>query len=139
VILVGSVGRLLIAGILQGLITMAAYSGLIMLRVYLKPSLAPKVHDKFPMSVRIKTLLHAWPLLLVVIVVIGGLYSGTVSATEVGAFGPFVVLLVSIVDRSFSWSMIWRATVETFEVTATIFLIAIGAVIFSKFITISQL
>lgn len=134
-----SVSRLLMAGLLPGLLTLVAYTGLIMIRVKINPDLAPHTDDDVSRGEKWRLLIRAWPLPLIVAGVVGGLYSGTITATEAGAFGACVAVLASVLDRSFSWSMMRTAVVETVRTTAAIFLIAIGAVLFSRFLTLSQI
>ncbi len=134
-----SVSRLLMAGLLPGLLTLIAYTGLIMIRVKINPDLAPRTDDKVARGEKWRLLIRAWPLPLIVAGVVGGLYSGVITATEAGAFGACVAVLASVLDRSFSWSMMRTAVVETVRTTAAIFLIAIGAVLFSRFLTLSQI
>ena len=69
----------------------------------------------------------------------GGLYTGTVTATEAGAFGAFIAILAAVVQRTFSWAALRQAVSETVKSTASIFLIAIGAVLFSRMLTLSQI
>lgn len=134
-----SVGRLLLAGLLPGLLTMVAYTGLIIVRAKLNPEIAPRTNDHFSTREKWGLLLRAWPLPLIVAGIVGGLYSGTVTATEAGAFGAVVAIVASILDRSFSWRMLRVSVVETVRTTAAIFLIAVGAVLFSRFLTLSQI
>lgn len=133
-----SVGKLLLAGILPGIITMLAYSSLILIRVWRNPQLAPRVTDQVPRREKWYLLLRAWPIPVIVLGVVGGLYSGTVTATETGAFGAAVALCASLVDRTFSWRMLLDSIVEATRTTATIFLIAIGAIIFTRALVLSQ-
>src|SRR5690606_39038169 len=84
-------------------------------------------------------LLKSWPLPVIVAGVVGGLYTGTVTATEAGAFGAFVAIAAALIQGSFSWAAMQQAVSETVTSTASIFLIAIGAVLFSRMLTLSQI
>lgn len=134
-----SVGQLLMAGIIPGLLTMVAYSLLIIVRVKMNPALAPVTSEAFTRSEKILLLVKSWPLPIIVAGVVGGLYTGTVTATEAGAFGAFIAIVAAIVQRSFSWAALRLAVSETVKSTASIFLIAIGAVLFSRMLTLSQI
>jgi len=134
-----SVGQLLMAGIIPGLLTMVAYSLLIIIRVKINPGLAPVTSESFTRSEKLLLLVKSWPLPVIVAGVVGGLYTGTVTATEAGAFGAFIAILAAVVQRTFSWAALRQAVSETVKSTASIFLIAIGAVLFSRMLTLSQI
>jgi C4-dicarboxylate transporter DctM subunit len=134
-----SVGQLLMAGIIPGLLTMVAYSLLIIVRVKMNPGLAPVTSDRITRSEKWILLVKSWPLPVIVAGVVGGLYTGTVTATEAGAFGAFIAIVAAVVQRSFSWGALRLAVSETVKSTASIFLIAIGAVLFSRMLTLSQI
>lgn len=134
-----SVGKLLMAGLIPGLLTLFAYSLLIFLRCLKNPALAPSPEDDTaPLTLR-ESALAILPLSVVVAIVVGGLYSGMVSATEVGAFGSAAVLLMALITRSLSLERFLISLELTLEMTASIFLIAVGAILFSKFITLTQI
>ncbi|WP_166262004.1 TRAP transporter large permease [Marinobacter salicampi] len=134
-----SVGQLLMAGIIPGLLTMVAYSLLIIIRVKNNPALAPVTTDTYTRYEKWMLLLKSWPLPVIVAGVVGGLYTGTVTATEAGAFGAFIAILAAVMQRTFSWMALQQAVSETVKSTASIFLIAIGAVLFSRMLTLSQI
>lgn len=134
-----SVGQLLMAGIIPGLLTMVAYSLLIIVRVKMNPGLAPVTSDRITRSEKWILLVKSWPLPVIVAGVVGGLYTGTVTATEAGAFGAFIAIVAAVLQRSFSWGGLRLAVSETVKSTASIFLIAIGAVLFSRMLTLSQI
>jgi len=134
-----SVSKLLIAGIVPGLLTFLAYTALIVIRAKLNPALAPRTSERFTLRQKLATLVAAWPFPVIVLGVIGGLYSGMFTATEVGAFGACVTLLAALISGRFSGAMLSAALRETLLSTAAIFLIAIGAVLFSQFLTLTRI
>jgi tripartite ATP-independent transporter DctM subunit len=134
-----SVGQLLMAGIIPGLLTMLAYAALIIIRVKVNPALAPRTHDVYEMPEKLRLLVKSWPLPVIVSGVVGGLYTGTVTATEAGAFGACIAVIAAALQGSFSWRAMKEAVAETVQSTESIFLIAIGAVLFSRMLTLSQI
>lgn len=132
-----SIGRLLLAGLLPGLLTFLLYSVLIYARVKRNPALAPAVREIVPRAQKTRVALATWPLIIIVAIVIGGLYSGIVTASEVGAFGALAIVAISVILGTFSWKALWASLKETAEISATLLFIAAGAVIFSKFLTIA--
>src|SRR3546814_13460301 len=77
------VGKMLIAGVLPGLLTAACYAGLILIRCTLNPSLAPRLDTtQITTRDRFRSLIPVWPLPLLILGVIGGIYSGLVRSEE---------------------------------------------------------
>ena len=133
------IGKMLIAGIVPGLLTAAAYTTLIVVRCSFDPSLAPPVEEKVSFRQKVTTLLDVWPLPVVVVAVIGGIYSGIVSATEAAAFGAMVTALIALSRGKLTLYILKESILETLKSTATIFFIAIGAMLLTRFLAISGL
>ena len=133
------IGKLFIAGILPGVLTAVGYIAMIVIRCWLHPELAPRLTEKPPMRDRIKALGEVWPLPVLIFIVIAGLYTGTTSATEAGAFGAFGALVIAVSMRKLSWRQFWESQVETVKSLAAILFIVIGAVLLTRFMTMSGL
>ena len=133
-----SIGKLLIAGIIPGIISALVYAGMIVVRVRLNPSLAP-LAGRVVMKERLRSLKGAWGIPFVAVVVLGGLYAGIWTPTEAGAMGAFLTLCIAIVMRKLSKSNLSRSLYETLDVTILIFLILIGSFMFSQFLTLTGL
>ena len=134
-----SVGRLLIAGVVPGILTAIVYAGMIMLRCTLNPSLAPRLAERPSWGQRMRVLKPVWPVPLLVVAVIVGIYAGIVTPTEAGAFGAFVVFLMALARRGLSGKVFFDSLREALISTSGIFFIAISAVIFTRFLTLSGL
>jgi tripartite ATP-independent transporter DctM subunit len=132
-----SVGKLLIGGIGPGLTLAAIFSVGIMIMVRLNPRLAPKVEQRFTLKQKIISLKDLWVILVVAVAVIGGIMWGLFTATEAGATGSLVVFLIGLITRKLKIRALPRILEETAKSTAMVFLVFIGATIFSKFLTAS--
>jgi C4-dicarboxylate transporter DctM subunit len=135
-----SVPKLLIAGILPGLLTAAVYMIMIMVRCSIDPSLAPKV--EFPDRAalwreRWDSLAGIWPVLVLIIGVMGGLYAGVVTPTEGGAVGAFLAALIGLVQRKLTVEGFIDALKDAMATTAQLFFVGIGAILFTKFLALS--
>src|SRR5690606_21326191 len=95
--------ELFLGGVAIGLITMVSYILMIILRVKLNPELAPSVKEAIPMSEKMAALKDVWPILLVMIGIFGGLFSGLFTPTEAGAVGALLSCVVAMVARSLTW------------------------------------
>jgi tripartite ATP-independent transporter DctM subunit len=135
-----SIVQLLIAGIIPGLLTAAVYTVMIVIRCSIYPELAPKVpfEDKSELwHERWQSLLEVWPLLVLILGVIGGLYAGIVTPTEAGAAGALLALVIGIVQRRVNIGNFLNALRDAIGTTAQIFFIGMGAVIYTKFLALA--
>jgi len=135
-----SIVKLLIAGILPGLLTAAVYTVMIVTRCMINPSLAPKiVHDSREdlWRERWSSLGGVWPLLLLIFAIIGGLYGGVVTPTEAGAGGAFVALLIGVLQGRINLWNFLAALKDAMGTTAQIFFVGIGAVMYTKFLALA--
>lgn len=132
------VGSLLIAGILPGILTALGYIIVIFIWVKMRPEIAPKIEINPTMKEKIHALKDIWPMLVIVIAVIGGIYSGLVTATEAGAMGAFITLLVVLLMGRLNMKRFGVALTDTIKSTTMIMTIIIGAHIFSYFLTLTQ-
>ena len=129
--------RLFVGGIIVGLITMVAYVLVILVRVKLNPALAPNNPEPVPLAERIRSLVEIWPILLIILVVFGGLFSGIFTPTEAGAMGAFMSCVVALIKRTLTWTALREASVETLVTTASLLIIAIGASLLTRFLALS--
>lgn len=125
-----SVGRLFLAGLVPGLVLAALYSAYIAVRSMLDASLAPREHGASLMS-RLSALGGLWQMALLVVVVLGGIYAGIASPTEVAALGSTLAVLIALVSRRFSFAALWRAGLSTVRQTSMILFVIFTAKILS--------
>ena len=134
-----SIGALLMAGILPGILTAVIYSGMIYLRCAANPELGPRVADVVTWGERFRILRDIWPIPVLVLGVIGVIYSGLATATEAAAIGAFFAGLIGLVQGALTRKAIRDSIVETLESTAAIFFVAIGALLFTRFLAFAGL
>jgi tripartite ATP-independent transporter DctM subunit len=131
------IGRLLIAGILPGLLTAAVYAAMIILRCWLNPALAPRGEEPAGWAERLAALRQVWPIPVLVLAVIGSLYGGVATPTEAAAVGALAACGIAALQGRMSRAAMGAAVMEALEGTASIFFIAIGAVLLSRFLALS--
>jgi len=132
-----SIGKLLIAGVVPGIILGAFLAGCILTWVTVNPSSAPKV-IRVSWNERFRSLLAIWPSLLIVLFVLVALYTGMATPTEVGAVGAAASGVIGVAMGRLSKTDILKALIDTLLTTTMIFMIIIGAMIFGHFVTLSQ-
>ncbi|MBB95475.1 MAG: C4-dicarboxylate ABC transporter [Rhodobacteraceae bacterium] len=130
-----SIGMLLLAGILPGLLTAFVYGAMIILRCRYNPDLAPAITEEVTWADRISALRDIAPLPLLILAVVGSMYAGFATATEAAGFGAFAAIVIAVFRGSMSPKVMFDSIVDTLRSTGTIFYIAIGATLFSRFLT----
>ena len=132
-----SIGKLLIAGVVPGIVLAILLALVIWVWVTINPSLAPKIRATSWRN-RLKNLYRILPSLLLILMVLVLLYTGIATPTEVGALGAFMAAVIGLALGRLTWSGLVEALKETVQGTVMIFMILIGATIFSQFMTMSQ-
>jgi C4-dicarboxylate transporter, DctM subunit len=131
-----NIAKLFKAALIPGLMATLFYTLAIAWTVRRRPQLAPPVMD---VPERGKALLRVWPVLLIAVTVIGGIYGGIFTPTEGAAFGAVAMLLVGVAQRSLSFRGIVESIRQTAETSAMIFIILLGSEIFDAFLALSRL
>jgi C4-dicarboxylate transporter DctM subunit len=134
-----SVGKLLIAGILPGLVAAGCFMVLIYIRVKLNPKLAPMTLKGITWKERIVSLKGTWGIGMLAIIVIGGIYSGIFTPTEAGALGAFGAFFLGLITKRLTMQNFKEAIMESTKTTAMILLIIGTAMVFGVFLGISRI
>ena len=127
-----SVGTLIMAGFVPGVVSAMVYAALIIGQCKLKPELGRPIPSP-PMKEKLASLPGTLPIIAVVAIIFYSMYSGTATPTEAGALGAFVVLIMAIV-RGMSWKNLRSALEETARLTVMIFALIWGILIFVRFL-----
>jgi len=125
-----SVGKLLIAGILPGIVSAIIYCIMIYFRVLKNPKLGPPAR-RTSFKEKFMSLRPLWAVIVIFIVVIGGLYLGVFTPTEAGAIGAMAMLIVTLARRMLTWKKARAAILETARISCMIFAVIIGIKLFT--------
>ncbi len=125
-----SVGKLFLAGLFPGLLVAGLFSLYIGIRCLANRRLAPPV-ERSSMAERFRALGGLWEMAVLVFVVLGGIYAGVASPTEVAALGASLALVFAIGSGRFSLALVWRAGVSAVRQTSMILFIIFTAKILS--------
>ena len=128
-----SVGKLLIAGILPGILSAIIFIGFIIFNVMRHPKMAP-IRINYSWKEKLISLKKAGGILLIFTIVMGSIYMGWATPTEAGAVGAFSTLVFALIRRKSSLRDIWGACLDTTRQLSMIFTIYIGTTIFGLFI-----
>jgi C4-dicarboxylate transporter DctM subunit len=134
-----SVAKLLIAGILPGLVAAGCYMVLIYGMVKRNPRLAPIPLKKVSWKERIIALKDSWGIAMLTVIVMGGIYSGVFTPTEAGALGASGAFFLGLATGRLKLRNFVEAVMDSTKTTAMIFLIIATAMVFGNFLGISRI
>lgn len=134
-----SVLKVFMGGITIGLLTALSYAVVVLLTCWLRPDIAPpRPLDADQIDTR-RALMNVWPVMLLMAIVFGGLFSGLFTATEAGAIGAAGAILIALAMRRLSWGQFRQAMIETLQTSASLFIIGVGAAMFTRFLGLTGL
>ena len=134
-----SIGKLLIAGIIPGIVTALIYCGGIYLLARVRPDLAPLAKISVTLRDRWQSLYGVTGITILFVVVVGGIYGGYFPATYAGAVGAFGAFLIALVKRRLGMGTLVEVLKEAAVTTSVIFIIVVGGMLFARFLTYSGL
>ncbi|WBU57397.1 TRAP transporter large permease subunit [Paracoccus sediminicola] len=120
------VTQLFMAGIIPGLLMIAAFSVLVLLWSLIDPDAAPR-GQAATLTEKLAAMRGVVPFLVLMVMVLGSLYAGIATPTEAGAVGVLGALLISFFRRMLSFGALMAALEETVLTTSFLLMIAVGA------------
>lgn len=140
-----SIGKLFIAGLLPGLFIAACFILMVILAVTFVPSfvldlekqqarLAEKRKKTMGLAEIIRKLL---PISALVVLILGGLYSGFFTPTEAGGIGAFGAMVIALMRRKLNASKMWRVLRDTGSISVSILILLIGAGFYSRMLSLA--
>jgi len=132
-----SIGKLMLAGIIPGILAAIAYCVLMIAMVRLRPELAPRRLERASWRERFVSLRGTWSILVLFLVVMGGIYLGFFSPTASGAAGAFGALVILLLRGRLTFRIVWDSLVNAAVTTAMLFIIIIGGLMFSRMLLMS--
>jgi tripartite ATP-independent transporter DctM subunit len=134
-----SIGKLLISGILPGIVLSLAFIVVIVIKVKLDPSLAPVTPGHVSWKERFRALGGMWETLVVFVIVMGGIYLGFVNPTEAGAIGATALFVIIISKMKLTLKSLSAALLEATRISVLVLFLVAGANVFSYFLALSTI
>jgi tripartite ATP-independent transporter DctM subunit len=137
-----SIGQLFTGGIIPGIVMSAAFMLLITGLVRFAPSFVfaggrpPEVTMRLPLLKQARMIA---PVLILMLLVIGGIYGGYFTPTEAGGMGAIGALLLALARRTLTWRNLWKTLLETGHVTASLAFLLVAAHLYGNMIALSGL
>lgn len=133
-----SIGRLFLAGILPGLLLTCLFIVSIMIQTRLNKDLGP-AGPKLPLADKFRATGKAGAMIGIVVVTIGGIYSGFFTAGEAAGVGAFLAFALAVMRKAVNIDSMTSTLLQTVRTTAFAFLILIGAHVFNPFLALTQI
>ncbi|MEE2860446.1 MAG: TRAP transporter large permease [Paracoccus sp. (in: a-proteobacteria)] len=126
-----SIARLFAAGLIPGILLALCYMAYIMIRVSLRPELAPKSTEKASAGQLVAALFDILPFLLLITIVLGSIYGGYATPTEAGAVGTLGAILIAAIYRRLTLRLVTDALTRTVIMSGNILFIVFVSMIFA--------
>jgi tripartite ATP-independent transporter DctM subunit len=129
-----SVGKLLIAIIVPGVLLAIMFAGYCIIACIINPALAPTYEvRKVALSEKISsTIRYIAPILLVIFAVMGVIFLGIATPGEAAALGVIACYVLAAIYKKFSWDMVKKSAQSTVQITVMVFFIVVGSISFSR-------
>jgi len=126
-----SIAKLFAAGVLPGLIIAGLYSGFIFVRCTLQPSLAPRAGDVFTWRDRLWGLTQLLPVLSLIAIVLGSIYTGYATPSEAAAVGVAATLILTALTGQLTWRVFAQSLMGAITISAMVCSILVAAAFLS--------
>ncbi len=133
-----SIGTLFVAAVIPGLIATAGYMLVVNIYARLHPDAAPPA-ARMDFREKLRATGEVWPVALVFILVVTGIYGGWFSATEGAAIGAAATFLLAVTLGGMRWEGLRESLLSTTVTTGLIFVVLLGAELFSAALALSRL
>ena len=133
-----SIAKMFAAAFAPGLLAAVGYMGAIAVFVRIFPDAGP-AGERASNRERLQSLAQVWPVLVIFVLVIGGIYGGWFTPTEAAAVGAFSTGGLAMVRGDLRLQGLIACLQETAAATAMIFLILLGAEIYNAFLALTQM
>ncbi len=133
-----SIGKLFMAGILPGIVVIIFYLTTIYIMVRINPKLAPGSITT-TWKEKGKSVILTWPVIVLFVIMMGGIYGGLFTATEAAGIGAFGALVIAIIKKQMNRSNFWSSLMDTSKMAAMMIILVVGAFTFNSFLAITQI
>ncbi|MDM8347179.1 TRAP transporter large permease subunit [Pseudochrobactrum sp. sp1633] len=126
-----SITKLFAAGLIPGLMIAAIYMAYIAIVAMFRPSMAPATADRSDWRAMLQGLRLLAPVIILIVVVLGGLYTGFASPSESGALGVAVTIVMTTLQRQLNWKLLLESSLAAVRTSCMIIAIMVGAAFLS--------
>lgn len=129
-----SIGKLFIAGIIPGLVLSLMFVGYIAIKCYRNPNMGPPVsrEERYTIKQKLMSLKSVIVPVLLVLLVLGLIYSGVATPTEAAGIGAFGAFLSVIIYGRLTWNLVKKSLMTTLRITSMVGFLVLGAQLFTQ-------
>jgi tripartite ATP-independent transporter DctM subunit len=133
-----NIAKLFMAALIPGLMAAVFYCLAIAWISQRHPEYGP-AQERMPFAEKMQAVGAVWPVIMIAVIVLGGIYGGVFTPTEGAGVGAFAMLALGLLTRSLGLRGIGEALLQTAETSAMIFIILLGSEVFNAFLALSGL
>lgn len=134
-----SIGKLLISGIIPGILLSLAFIVVIIVQVKMNPALAPATPGEVSFKEKLLAFSGVWETLLVFFIVMGGIYLGFINPTEAGAIGATALFVIILLKKRLTLKNLSASLFEAARISVLVLFLVAGANVFSYFLALSTI
>jgi len=133
-----SIGKLFMAGLIPGILEVIFYMVTIYIMCRINPKLGPSM-GKTTLKEKIVSFRLTWPMVVLFMLIMGGIYGGIITPTEAGGIGAFGALVITVVRRQLGVRDFFDSLMDTARLTGMILILLVGAYMFNTFMAITRI
>jgi C4-dicarboxylate transporter, DctM subunit len=134
-----SVAALFAGGVVPGILLALLMMGYIVVVATIRPENAPRTDERFTWREKFASLVTVIPAILLILAILGAIYTGFATPTEAAAVGALAAFLIAgLVYRSLTWANLWRILASTVQVSCAVLAIVASAFVFTKVLVLAR-
>jgi C4-dicarboxylate transporter, DctM subunit len=133
-----SIGKLFMAGILPGILVIVFYWATIFIWCKIDPKVAPGL-ARTTTREKVVAVKYTWPVLLLFLLMMGGIYGGIFTATEAAGIGAFGAAVIALAKSQLTGRTFWQCLMDSSKMTAMLVIMIVGAFMFNSFLAITRI
>jgi tripartite ATP-independent transporter DctM subunit len=129
-----SIGKLFVAAVIPGLIMTIAFILIVVIVGKLKPEYIPEIEDltEYEKKNYLKIVSKPWPIILLIVVTLGGIWGGFFTPTEAGGVGAFGALILVLFKKGFPKKELWETMLSAGATSGSVLILLVSASTYSK-------
>lgn len=136
-----SVGKMFMGGVFPGLLMAFLFMGYIAIKAFRNPQMAPAlpVDERASWKEKLISLKGVTAPLILIVLVLGSIYSGAATPSEAGGIGAFGAMVCAVIYRTLKWNTLVQGAITTLKITCMVMWLLIGGTAFSSLMTLTRL
>jgi C4-dicarboxylate transporter DctM subunit len=133
-----SIGKVYLAGYIPGVIQVVLFSAVVWVICRVNPNAGPP-GPPTTFKEKMGAIAGSWSAVFLIVLVLGGMYFGIFSVNEAAGVGAFATFVICVAQRKLGWQGFKLALQDTLRTTAMVFLMVLGGLVFSYFLSVTTI